>query len=90
MEIGQNIKVFLPGESPWAEVLEINGPLVKARIANKLFHEYSLEQQRQWTGENFDTAEPLKKLHNFKQDDEVWFEQRDYGDFKCWEPVVRQ
>lgn len=86
MEVGEHIKVFLPGESPWAEVMEVNGPLVKARIANKLFHEFTLDDQREFTGEHFDTAEPLPILHDFKQNDEVWFER--CGEPECWQPVT--
>ena len=87
MQIGDMIKVFLPGESPWAEVIEINEPLFKGRIANRLFHEMSFESQGEFTGDNFGTADPLPKLHDFKQDDEVWFERQ--GKHQSWEPVDR-
>lgn len=86
--VGSHIKVYLPGESPWAEVLEVNGPLVKARIVNKLFREYSREEQRGWTGDNFGTPEPLPELHTFKKGDELWFERQ--GKFNNWQPVSRQ
>jgi hypothetical protein len=88
MKTGDQIKVFLPGESPWAEVLEINGPLVKAKIINKLFHEHPLDKQREFTGEHFETAEPLPKLHNFKKGDELWFEAK--GPRNTWEPTTVQ
>ena len=86
MEIGDHFKVFLPGESPWAEVLAINGPLVQGRIANKLFHEFAPDDQREFTGEHFDTADPLPKLHDHKQGDVLWFERR--GEPECWQPIT--
>jgi hypothetical protein len=86
--VGGFIKVFLPGESPWAEVLKINGPLVMARIANKLFTELSRADQAEFTGQAFGTAAPLPKLHNFKENDEVWFERR--GEPAVWQPVDLQ
>ena len=85
MQIGEHIKVHLPDENPWAEVLAINGPLVQARIANKLFHEHPLNEQREFTGEHFDTADPLPKMHDHKQGDVLWFER---GEFDLWQPVA--
>lgn len=84
-KIGDTIKVFLPGESPWAEIVEVDEAMVKARIINKLFTEYSGEEQAEFTGREFGTAEPLAKLHDFKQGDEVWFEK---GKFDEWVPVA--
>ncbi len=85
MEIGEYVKVFLPGESPWVKVLAVNGPMIQGRVDNKLFHEMPLEDQRTFLGEHFGTAEPLPRLHDFKQGDVVWFERR--GEPECWQPV---
>lgn len=87
MAIGDQIKVFLPGESPWAEVVEEADGMVKGRILNKLFHEHTPEQQAEFTGREFGTAEPLKKLYDFKQGDEVWFER---GEHNEWVPAPNQ
>ena len=87
MVIGDCIKVFLPGESPWAEVIQISEDMVKAKIVNTLFHEHTKEQQAEFTSDNFDTAEPLPRLHNFKQGEEIWFERGEFGE---WVPVANQ
>ncbi len=75
----------LPGERPWGEVLARYGDgSAKLRIANKLFREYSAEDQREWTGEHFGTAEPLKELHRYKKGDELLCSRDDRG---LWVPI---
>ncbi len=78
-------KVHLPGENPYVEVLERTDTMIKGRIANKLFPEYSGDEQAEFTGQHFGTAEPLPALHSFKRGDEVWFERGEFGE---WEPVA--
>jgi len=75
------VKVFLPGESPWAEVIEENGDTIKARINNKLFHDHSEHEQAQFMKREFGDVRPLEQLHSFKQGDEVWFKK---GEFNEW------
>lgn len=87
MSIGDQAKVYLPGESPYVEVVEETGSMMKGRILNKLFTQYSAEDQAEFTGREFGTAEPLPRLHDFKQGDELWFEKGDYGE---WVPVADQ
>lgn len=85
IKIGDSLKVFLPGESPWAEVLEICGPFMRGRIDNKLFSEYSEFGRAKFTSDKFDSVEPLPKLHDFKKDDEIWFERA--GEPSAWQPI---
>lgn len=73
--IGENIKVLLPGERPWVEVLEETGNTFKGRILNKLYDEFSEHEQAQFMKREWGTIEKLPILHNFKQGDELWFEQ---------------
>ncbi len=79
--IGDNIKVHLPGESPWAEIIEERENAVKGKIVNKLFHEHSEHEQAQFMKREFGDVRPLEQLHTFKQGDEVWFKK---GDFNEW------
>ena len=79
--IGDNIKVHLPGESPWAEIIEEREDSVKGRIVNKLFHEHSEHEQAQFMKREFDDVQPLEKLHDYKQGDELWFELGEYGEW---------
>ena len=80
--VGDTMKVFLPGESPWAEILEVNCGnklRIKARIVNKLFHEYSEHEQARMMKRDWGTVEHLPKVHDYKQGDEVWFTFGKYG-----------
>lgn len=72
-KIGDTVKVFLPGERPWAEIIEIDDSRIKARLITKFFHEFSEHEQAQWMNQHFGTVEPLPKLHDYKQGDELWF-----------------
>jgi len=74
MTIGDDVKVYLKGESPWGEVLEIDGDRVKVRIGNKLFHELSEHEQAQFLKRELGTVEPIPNLHGQKQGDEIWCE----------------
>lgn len=84
VKVGEFVKVWLPGETPWAEVIASGPGIFKGRIANKLFNEYSEEEQRQFTGQHFGTAAPLPRLHSHKEGDELWFEP---GDMNTWVPL---
>ncbi len=85
--VGDTTKVFLRGESPWAKVTEVHGEMVKVRIINKLFFEYSPEVQAEWTLDEFDKAAPLPRLHNYKKGDELWCEKGEFGE---WVPAKNQ
>ena len=82
--IGDTIKVYLPGESPWAEVMEEANGTVKARIINKLFNEYSEHEQAQFMKREMGDVKPLEQLHVFRKGDEIWFRKGDYDE---WVPV---
>ncbi len=81
--IGDTIKVFLPGESPWAEITEETDDKVKARIINKLFSEHSEHEQARFMKREFGEVKPLPKLHSFKQGDEAWFRKGEFGEWVC-------
>ena len=34
----------------------------------------SRDDQQQWISDEFDSAAPLPRLHDFKMDDEAWFQ----------------
>jgi len=71
--IGDTIKVFLPGESPWAKIIEERNDMVQAKIINKLFHQHSEHEQAQFMKREFGDVTPLEQLHTFEQGDKVWF-----------------
>ena len=84
MDIGDSVKVWLPGETPWVEVIVISDQLMKGRIDNVLFHDYPRELQDEFMLDNCINGAVLPKLHDYKLNDELWFERRD----DCWQPVV--
>lgn len=78
MQIGQVIKVSLPGESPWAECVAIHDDGTwNGRIVNQLFHEMSEIAQARFTKGAFSTVAKLPQLHSFKQGEVVRFEESD-------------
>lgn len=81
---GDYVKVLLPGELPWVEVLEQKGRTFLGRIDNKLFAEYSDEERAAVFGYGAEDMEPLPRLHNYKQNDELWFVRN--SDNTSWIP----
>ena len=79
--IGDTIKVHLPGEAPWAEVVEEASGMVKARIVNKLLHDYSEHEQAGFMQREFGCVTPLECLHAFKKGDEVWFKKDSHDEW---------
>lgn len=73
--VGEIIKVLLPGETPWVEIIEELGNKFKGQILNKLLHEFSDHEQAQFTKRWFGTVQQLPQLHTFKKGDEVWFRE---------------
>lgn len=69
------VKVLLPGERPWVEVLDERDGKIRGKITNKLYAEYSEHEQAQFMKREWGSIEPLPKLHDFKKGDELWFEQ---------------
>ena len=82
MEIGQFIKVRLPGETPWAKVQAITESGVTARIDNELVAELCEFQRAQLGKRFFGNGKPLPVLHNYKYNDVVEFVQNE----EAWEP----
>lgn len=74
-------KMRLPGETPWGEIVEMHDDgSATLRIDNKLFHEYSSDEKREFLG----VWDDLPKLHDFKQNDRVLCRKDEYG---FWVPV---
>lgn len=85
--VGETIKVLLPGETPWVEVIEELGNKFKGQILNKLLHEFSEHEQAQFTKRWLGTVQQLPQLHVFKKGDQVWFEEGTDECDGCWIPV---
>lgn len=73
--IGQSIKVLLPGERPWVQVIEEADDKFKGKIINTLFRELSEHEQARFMKRETGEVQQLPELHSFKKGDEVWFEQ---------------
>lgn len=87
-KVGDVYKVFLPGESPWAECVRVNADDTwEGKILNKLFHEHTADAQNAFLAETFGTAEPLPKLHDFKQDQIVKFKMEIAEDYEIFVPA---
>lgn len=87
MKIGDIIKVYLPGESPWAECISMNedGSFI-GKIANELIAT-NLELRKSFSKKM--GGELLESLHDFKKNDLVLFKEKDYGEFKSFEPIEK-
>lgn len=75
--IGGFVKVFLPGESPWTEVIILTADGFMGRIDNKLLNEYSEFEQASFSKTNFGTVSLLPILHTYKRNDVVEFAWED-------------
>jgi hypothetical protein len=97
-KIGEFIKVWLPGESPWAECVSVNHDGTwEGRIANRLFAEMSDEERATIIGEmwcipiipghkpRLMTGADLPRLHDFKHGQVVRF--RRSTEAPVWEPA---
>lgn len=73
MQVGQRVKVSLPGESPWAEVVEITDRGFKGRVDNKLLREYSEIEKAAFSKKFFGTVQKLPELHDYKYNDILEF-----------------
>lgn len=88
VQIGDDVKVHLPGESPWAEVVAIHEDgTFDGRIENRLFAQMSEHEQAQFLKREFSTVAPLPKLHDHKQDDVIRFRRELTPDYEIWVPV---
>jgi len=73
IKIGDQIRVNLAGETPYAEVLEIHNNGFIGKISNKLFGEYSEFEKAKFMGDAFGSTLQPKVLHAFRKDDVVKF-----------------
>lgn len=74
VKIGNYIKVLLPGENAWVEIIKIisNYEFI-GRINCKLLHEYSEFEQAKLTKSWYGEIRKLPKVHNYKQGDIIHF-----------------
>lgn len=79
-KVGEDVKVWLPGEWPWAEcVSQESDGTWHGRILNKTFAE-SAAMRQSFSAEVFGINEPLPQLHDFKLGDIVHFVPRIVND----------
>ena len=81
MNIGDEVKIFLKGESPWGNIVEIEGEKIKVKITSKLIFEFSEHERAQIVNSTFGSGKALPRLHNRKKGDEVWCSR---GKFNEW------
>lgn len=73
ISVGQYIKVRIPGETPWVEVLKVDGANFQVRIDSDLFCGLSRIEQARFTKDVFGTVKNLPLLHDYRTNDKVWF-----------------
>lgn len=77
MKKGDAIKVFLPGESPWAIVVKVHKDgSFDGKIDNKLRTDMSEHEMAQFTKKFFGTVKPLPVLHDYHFGDIIRFCKR--------------
>lgn len=79
MKIGNDVKIFLDGESPWGVITDIDIHKIKVKITSKLFHELSEIEQAQFMKREWSTVEKIPCLHGKKQGDEFWCKKFNSG-----------
>ena len=87
--VGSLVKVWVPGETPWAEVVKVKDNGFIGRIDNKLAGDYTPQEWHAMNWRMFDydpedwpeEAEPLPQLHNYKYNDKVHFVKHRDGRF---------
>lgn len=86
--VGETIKVFLPGESPWADcVFVYSDGTWEGRIVNRLVGEMSDRHRADLTEKLFGPGRPLPKLHDFRCGDLVRFKREIATDYEIWVPA---
>jgi len=89
-DVGASVKVFLPGESPWAECVTIlpDGRWI-GRIENKLVAQ-SPEVRQQIAAHFGRLNDELPKLHDYEQNDLVLLVAVPLDDVWLWQPAPQQ
>jgi hypothetical protein len=86
-KVGEMVKVWLPGETPWAECLAVlPDHQWVGRIDNELLAE-NAGWRAQIAKEQFNSDVPLAQLHNYKQNDRVIFEIEAGAGYEVWVPA---
>lgn len=82
---GDVVKVWLPGETPYAICVEEGEGSWMGCILNKLFREYSEHEQARWLGKEWGKGfVKLPEKHQYKKFDVLEFvRNEEYG---TWEP----
>lgn len=89
MTPGDSIKVHLPGESPWAEVVTLHEDGTwDGRICNRLIPEMDDLEHARLLKETWGKGRRLPRLHPFKQNDVVRFRREVTPDYDIWVPQV--
>ena len=84
---GDCVKVRLPGETPWVEITEVAPDRMKGRITNKLYRQFSEHEKAQFLAREGFSPSPLPELHEYSQNDELWFVKDEHGE---WVPEERE
>ena len=86
--IGEHIKVLLPGETPWAECVAVypDGTW-DGRIDNRLFGEMSDRERAQFMRSEFGHVSPVPRLHQYKLDDVIRFKRDQTECCEAWIPA---
>jgi len=84
---GEFVKVLLPGESPWVEVIEnLDENSFRGRIDNKIAGDYTPKEFSSIINHLMDTDYQFdgkdRRLHNFKYNQEIIFQRKSDG----WKP----
>ena len=73
MKVGQLIKVHLPGEALWAEVIEIRHGKVHAKLRNESIHkQFSFGDLVILGPDNYEIVHPAHKIEGVKTAIEEW------------------
>ena len=85
------VKVLLPGECVWAEILAVKSDRMTGRIDNKTSADLSPEERKQISQEWFNSEDPLPTFHNYHFNDVLeWAECSEDGCLKPVDRVARQ
>lgn len=89
MKVGESVKVWLPGESPWVKVVALLPDGFVGQINNVLFRELSEFEQAKWTSDEWKTAKKLPELHQYSFGDLVCFTRFIGPDYEMWAPAIK-
>jgi hypothetical protein len=90
VKVGELYKVYLPGETPWAECLALHEDGTwEGRIDNKLIGSMTEAERAAVAADMFPGSIGfLPSLHNFKENDVVRFAWKHLADgYWAWQPV---